>query len=252
MKFKNTLEIVTKDIQDIDKLISNFKNYSSLPKIELDLALSKLRNVYDILLILRESSFSESVMDGKNENPADAELQKTPVSDLSYKIIPDLLTGEMPVQMHSPLPSDKKVRSSEDISDTGEIPAAEKKTGRQKKSPSKGEKTIGDKFATDQSFMNEKLGEKLRKADISSVLQSAPIKTISASMGINDKFFFIRELFNSDTDLFRQTLNDLDNSSNFNTAYNYLMDKFGWDMESEPVQKLLNLVRRKFISPGNE
>ena len=49
MEIKYTLEIVTKDIQDIGKLVENLHNSPAGSTLELDLALSKLRNVYDIL-----------------------------------------------------------------------------------------------------------------------------------------------------------------------------------------------------------
>jgi hypothetical protein len=96
------------------------------------------------------------------------------------------------------------------------------------------------------------LGEQMSKTDISSVHQLSPIKTISGSIGINDKFLLIRELFSDDPDLFKKTMEELDSSVNFNAAYSMLMNNFNWDMKSDPVQMLLNLVRRKFISPGNE
>lgn len=60
MEIKYTLEILTKDIQDIGKLVENLQNSPKGSKLELDLALSKLRNVYDILTVIRED-FSNPV-----------------------------------------------------------------------------------------------------------------------------------------------------------------------------------------------
>ena len=52
-------------------LVSNFKNYSRIPSIELDLALSRLRNVYDLLLMFREDAQAGTtippVSTGKNK-----------------------------------------------------------------------------------------------------------------------------------------------------------------------------------------
>ncbi len=53
MKIKHTIEILTKDIQDIEKLVGNLKNSQEGSAIELDLALSKLRNVYEILTMIK-------------------------------------------------------------------------------------------------------------------------------------------------------------------------------------------------------
>ena len=54
MEIKYTLEILTKDIQDIGKLVENLQFSQGGSTLELDLALSKLRNVYDILTVIRE------------------------------------------------------------------------------------------------------------------------------------------------------------------------------------------------------
>jgi hypothetical protein len=202
--------------------------------------------------MLRDTSVSVSPADRIDEPLVDTDLKELSDPDINHEKNPDIIAEEEPVEIQEAVTSKNKHDSSDDIFDSEEIPVIEKKTNSQKKQSTVTEKTIGDKFSVDQSLMNEKLGKKIRKTDISSVHQSAPIKTITASLGINDKFFFIRELFNGDSDLFRQTVIKLDNSLNFNTAYTYLMDKFSWDMESESVQKLLNLIRRKFINPGNE
>ncbi len=53
MEIKYTLEILTKDIQDIEKLVGNLQNSPEGSSIELDLALSKLRNVYEILTMIK-------------------------------------------------------------------------------------------------------------------------------------------------------------------------------------------------------
>ena len=54
MEIKYTLEILTKDIQDIEKLVGKLQNSERGSTLDLDLALSKLRNVYDVLTEIRE------------------------------------------------------------------------------------------------------------------------------------------------------------------------------------------------------
>ncbi len=198
MAYKNTFELISKDIQDIEKLVANFQNYSRIPDIEIDLALSKLRNVYDILLMFRESSpepEKPEIVPAKETKPVVQEEKKEP--------------EKKPVK-DNPKPPD--VQGNEQI--------------------------LAEKFK--------------RESDLSTRLNASPIKSIAGTIGINDKFFFIRELFSGDAETFRQTMNTLDEAENFNNAYNYLVKTYGWDMDTEAVQKLLNLIRRKFISSGNE
>ena len=252
MKFKNTLEIVTKDIQDIEKLVSNFNNYSSIPNIELDLALSKLRNVYDVLLLFRETADTAKPASESAEPAPPVKAEKIPEKELpvpEIEIPPAVLTRKEPetIQAIGTIESPEA-----DIFDVEKTPPQEKKPSQSKKPITKSSGIVAEKFTSDETYINELLGEQTLKSDISARHQSSPIKTIAGSIGINDKFFFIRELFNNDPELFRRTLDELDNSANFNSAYTILLNNFNWDMKSDPVQLLLNLVRRKFISPGNE
>jgi hypothetical protein len=251
MKFRTTIELLTKDIQDIEKLVSNFQNYSAIPVIELDLVLSKLRNAYDVLLMFRED-IQEVGNVPKGSEEVSGHYRESPVTPAAHEKSEE---DEHPEHSNQAVELQSKAesgKSPDEITEAVEAPARVKKLSHPRKVIREHEKTIGEKLTSDQTFMNEKLGESIRKADISSVLQSSPIKSIASNLGVNDKFYFIRELFNGDSELFKQVIRELDISSNFNSAYNYLLNEFSWDMERDSVQKLLNLVRRKFISPGNE
>jgi len=226
MEFKTTLEIVTKDIQDIEKLVGNFKNYSRIPNIELDLALSRLRNVYDLLLMFRDDSQTDILI------PAPKTLTER-IDTSTEVVVPEKTAIAIP---------------SEPVNATTSVIKNKIKTD-----PETSEKNIvGQRPSVEKKFINEKLGEQTSKKDISSKLQSQAIKSISGSLGINDKFLFIRELFAGNAESFRHTMDELDDARNFNDAYSLLSDKFQWDMDSETVQMLLNLIRRKFITSGNE
>jgi len=246
MNYKNTIEILTKDIQDIGKLVSNFKNYSSIPAIELDLVLSKIRNVYDVILELKEPP----VLSGNDEIPTEIRIKK----EENLNLMMDQKPVETPTAH-----AEKQIKEGELLS--SEITQVEKKEivdeDRKKVVPlikpgRHSKEILAEKFASERSVVNEKLGQQTLRADISAMHQVSSIKTISGSIGINDKFYFVRELFKGDAELFRQTLQDLDHSADFNDACSLLNGRFSWDMESESVQLLLNLVRRKFISPSNE
>ncbi len=241
MEFKTTLEIVTKDIQDIEKLVSNFKNYSRIPNIELDLALSRLRNVYDLLLMFRDDSA------GGLHNPVVAPIAEKsehfsnplPAEDIYQEPVP-VISAEQEI-----------IRAAEIIAPVqNEITIPNPEPHPQPQPQPQPNPQPQPKEA--KVFINEKLAETAVKKDVASRIQSQGIKSIAGSLGINDKFFFIRELFAGNAETFRQTMAELDDAKNFNDAYTILTSKFTWDMDSEPVQTLLNLIRRKFITSGNE
>ena len=228
MEFKTTLEIVTKDIQDIEKLVSNFKKYSKIPNIELDLALSRLRNVYDLLLLFRDEAQAAPVFPEKKavKEPAPSP-GKLPV------------TAEPLTVIHSEQVAVEAKPETEERVSPVPVPPERKPVRKRHEEEEK-------------KFINEKLGEQYAKKDIAMKLQGQPIKSIAGNLGINDKFFFIRELFAGNSEAFSQTVSELDECSNFNEAHSLLMAKFQWDMDSEAVQMLLNLIRRRFITSRND
>jgi len=66
MEIKHTIEILTKDIQDIENLVRNLNNYTTPPRIELDLAMAKLRNVYELLAMISSDMKSEQQTEGND------------------------------------------------------------------------------------------------------------------------------------------------------------------------------------------
>ncbi len=106
---------------------------------------------------------------------------------------------------------------------------------------------LADKYKGETKYISETLSQKGEKQDITARLQSKPIKNIRSSLGINDRFKLINELFQGDKDSFENTIGILDDADNFNEAFSYINSSFEWDMEDEAVQMLLDLVRRKFI-----
>ena len=109
---------------------------------------------------------------------------------------------------------------------------------------------LADKYKENNNFINESFAGNMQ--DVSSKIQSTPIRNISSALGINDRFKLIHDLFNGDKNSYHNAIGILDRSSNFNEAFNYITSSFDWDMEGDSVQLLLELVRRKFIVNKNE
>jgi hypothetical protein len=256
MGFKNTVEIITKDIEELEKIVRNFQNYSRIPRIELDLALGKMQNIYELILLIRENEDQMTDHPSSGNSPGHEDLIKPPASSPSEShrssekhqeedSLEFINEEEQPKEEIKKQETEIKPESSAD--QPGKEETKEKNLDKEQK-----EKIIAEKFLKQGEFINEKIGGGNKGRDLSSRIQSTPIKSIGGSMGINDKFYFIRELFNGNAEYFRQAMNVLDQAENFNEAYTYIQKTFDWDMDSETVQQLLNLIRRKFISTGND
>jgi SET domain-containing protein len=100
--------------------------------------------------------------------------------------------------------------------------------------------------------LGETIHQPIQYQEISSRLQAKPIKNLAAAIGINERFLYTRELFANDAKKFEQAIEIMNNAASFNDAYNYMIREYTWDMDSEMVQDLLELVKRKFITGQHE
>ena len=91
--------------------------------------------------------------------------------------------------------------------------------------------------------INETLAQKT--GDLSSKLQTAPLSSIVAGIGLNDKFLYIRELFKGDNALYSNTIRHLDTAESLGDAMDFINHHFDWDKKDETTQKFMNLVHRR-------
>jgi hypothetical protein len=192
MDYKNTLEAILDNVEEIKAILTGFASEKKIHAIEMDLALEKVRNLYDIMLMLKQSYPEEKKDQVKN-------------SEGAKESIPD-----------------------DDI------------------------KTVSDRFKSHTASIHDSFTRLKQYEELSEKLKSKPILDIGTAIGVNDKFIFIKELFNNDPDIYKNTIEVLNNATNFNEAYNYLIGNYDWDMDSPLVQILLDLIRRKLIINKNE
>ncbi len=223
MEIKYTIEILTKDIQDIEKLVGNLRNSKEDSAIELDLALSKLRNVYEILTMIKADRLHELI--------SDKQVQKQPSAESAPSEKPEPAAIQEPEPEPEPAPVAK--------SEPEPAPAGESKSEPADSS------ILAEKFSTESSI-NENLAEK-RGNDIDTKLLGQPIDNISRNIGINDRFFIIRELFEGDSDQFSNLVSRLDNAENYQVATGILEKQFAEAMDHEGVEILTGLIKRRHI-----
>ena len=239
MEIKYTLEILTKDIQDIEKLVGNLQNSPDGSILELDLALSKLRNVYDILTVIRTDMALEGLStDSKARPPAGNEK-------------PSVAAEEPAAEEKEPVSEKEKpaAEEKEPVSEKEKPAAAEKEPVSEKEKPSakKDEppaEIIAEKFESGSSINENMAGN--REPDMDSKLMGQPIESISRNIGINDRFLIIRELFEGDSDGFGKLIEDLDKAGDLKNATRLLEKQFDQVPDHEGIFILTNLVKRRY------
>jgi hypothetical protein len=103
-------------------------------------------------------------------------------------------------------------------------------------------KRLGD------SFLKEKSVNDIRSDDLSKLehkLSNLPLSSIQSAIGINDRFQYIRELFEGSADNFVKAVAELDSMNDMKEAVDYLQTNFKWK-KNEASLKFVNLIKRRF------
>jgi hypothetical protein len=248
MEIKHTIEILTKDIQDIEKLVRNLNNYETPPQIEIDLALSRLRNVYDLLSIIARDIKSDT-------RAGDASASAQHASSGETATTTQHSPGQEQAPMKEQSPDRQPSGNQAPASAQEQPPASPEKvkgtesgsgTNQKKKETARKTSILAEKFASDKSI-NERSAPGSGH-DLSSKLTGEPIDSIKRNIGINDRFLIIRELMDGNNEAFNDLVQQIDTQQNFDAAYSIIQSAFPDLMEHEGVNILIRLSRRRYLS----
>ena len=103
-------------------------------------------------------------------------------------------------------------------------------------------KRLSDVFLKEKSVNDAVDGD---SGKLEHKLSNRPVASIQTAIGINDRFQYIRELFDGKPDEFAKTVAELDSKNNIKEAVNYLQQNFKWK-KNEASLKFVNLVKRRF------
>lgn len=107
---------------------------------------------------------------------------------------------------------------------------------------------IADKFTNMPSRINEQLGIRKSEDDVTEIIKSKHIHSLNTAIGINDRFLFIREIFDGNKDAYDQAIAKLERTESEADAKAVIISYTGSNTENEAVKQLLDLVKRK-LSP---
>ena len=247
-------EILTKKLRELELICAPLKSDPTPGQMDIELALDKTRELYQWMAehLKEKADPLPEVQLTKKEIPQ-KEIKKTeePVKE-TKKAIPyiDVTKGSSSLSQ----PAKQNITEMEP-EETVEINTEENngfKTPPEPEPPMRepkkeGKATIGERFQNSEtSFVNENLGKNKENKDITSKLQSKPITDLRASIGINEKFLFIKELFKGNSDYYSKSIDFLNQAGSIDNAMQYIHENFQWDKESETTTKFLELVNRKF------
>jgi hypothetical protein len=216
MDFNATIDLIIKDLDDTRHIIDDLKKYPGVPLLQIELAKAKCKSAGEVISLLKSERYKIPEVRETVENNPPREEQKE----------------ESPV--------DKSTLSPVIVEE--EIKKIEKKVSESS--------IIADKFSHMSNRINEQLGGLKGDDDVSDILKSKQLSNLSEAIGLNDKFLFIREIFNGNKEAYTQAISRLDSVANLKDARAVIMSYTGDGKENEATKLLLDLVKRKF--PSNE
>jgi len=110
--------------------------------------------------------------------------------------------------------------------------------------------TIADKLKEEKMTLNQRLQAEKPKMNIGSQLHHNQIRDLKSSIGINEKFQFINDLFKGNMQDYTLAITQLNQFNNFEEALEYidiLKFKYTWDINSDAHHKLMDFVRRRYL-----
>lgn len=252
MDFTTAVKIILRDLEETLTIIDDIETISDDHATELELAKARLHSAIETLTLLPRMS------------PAAPVTQPVPVAPRATAVpIPHVEVKTVPVQITNPEVDNKQ--SAEPLVFTpepaiepvleieDETAAPEKETENKTMSTSelkKDKEQISKPIFADRFSSEGVLGEKILTSksdnDVASSITNTPITDITGAIGINDRFYFIRELFGNNSEEYSKALSRLNKASSLGEAVNILDKSIISKPDTEAYSSFTVILRRKF------
>lgn len=237
MDFNATIDLIIKDLKEAGDIIDDLKKYPGIPLLQVEMAKLKCKSAAEVIAMLKTMK----------EYPYLGEKDTLP-----QKSVPKQLPHVEDIEL-----SDTDIITDAAREPAEKVPAETESTPvmkepEPKKIPKKDQESsiLADQFSHLSGSFNEQMGTMKGEDDIADILKTKPLSSLLDAIGVNDKFLFIREIFNGNLNDYSQAISRLESAQNITDARAVIMSYTGDNNENEAVKQLLDLVKRKF--PLNE
>ena len=274
---KNQIINLLENITEQAETILSYEQH--IPKIELDIISSNIRNLYENIYFLTKLNNASlpNILKDNEEIPRQI-IEKTEIifEEKKTEIVENILIEE-PQKEEYVLPKIEKVEEKV-VKQTYISPTIEKniyikkeetprqteveqniKQEKQSKTQKPKSSTPLDLFGDSSAILKDKfvsettVNEKLHSEEETSLIskiQKEGLKDLKSAIGINEKFLFINELFDGNMQDYNDTISNLnENCSNIEEAHKLLKilkNKYNWDTNRSSYNLLKSLVERRF------
>lgn len=257
---KNQVTNLIEALVDQNELIR--KNEGKIPAIELDLLMKNTRNLYEVLIQLQKINAADNnvIAEVTNEilqetiveQPIETIAVVVPQPEIIHVPEPLIIPVSEPVTMQEAKEEIKKPGVEEKVmEERAKVIAKAVKPVVKNGNLFEETVAVADKFEI-PTTIHDKLTRGKEDKSWNEKMNSQPLQDLKKSIGINEKFKFMNELFDGNLKEYNESIEVLNNCSSFADAENYieqtLLSKYDWKKESGTYQSLMFLVQRKFNS----
>lgn len=267
---KNEIKIL---LETLSEQYSGIYNHvDKIPQIELDIMMANIRKLYERLSDLNKINAKEKavyeikpaveettppiipIVEKKEETITKTEEKTSPtlifsepevVAKVEEKkeepaVIPELpiVSEEKQVEIIVPeIEKPVKTNKSKKAEDTDLFSLADKET-------------VADKYKETGKSMHEKMKSEKADNSIAEKMSKSPITNLKNTIGLNDKFLFINELFKGDIQEYNKAVDKLTILTDLEETHQYLTEmseRFKWNEKPDAYHKLEDLIIRKFL-----
>jgi hypothetical protein len=237
MDFNSTIDLIIRELDEAREIIDDLKKYPGVPALQVELAKSKCKSAAEVIGILKNIRESIPEKSDKKEVHAHQEIPEKPLEKKNVPPVRQEIRTENPEVRPEP-------RIETDLIEEEPVKEKESFTGQQPKKPFVAP-IIADSFSHLANRFNEQVGNR-KDDDLSNIMNRKHLKSLTDAIGVNDRFYFIREIFNGNKETYTEAISKLEKAENLSDAKNIIMNYKSDKSENEAVKQLLDLVKRKF------
>lgn len=273
MDNKKLFKFLYKDIAEIEELVTE-KGAAGLDEFEIEFIQSRFKGVKQIIQILsekenkkirsirprpliKETEEEEVLSLEEDEVTPEQELEKNTVAEQVMEQSKFQLPDEEVIEEEVPVDEEQETESVNEEADAdaedkavgepqtevpGNEPDAEVELEEETEETDEANHRLGDSFSKENS-VNELLGSDSNNLEYK--ISNSPVESIKTAIGINDRYLYIRELFDGNADNFTKTITELDQLNDIQEAVAYLQQNYKWK-KNETSLKFVNLIKRRF------
>jgi hypothetical protein len=181
----------------------------------------------------KEEEEEEEEEEVKQEKPALRQIEMEELEDDDdVEFSPVSIPVNRPVMHEIPKPEDLSSETPEEEEEEDEEEFGEDDDEQ--------EEPVAETFQKERS-LNDTLGENKAETNLS----NSPIASLRVAIGLNDRFLFIKEIFNNNSEKYNTIIDQLDKMETIQQAVDYLKVNLSLQ-KNETSMKFVELLKRRF------